>query len=264
VNDLERFFAEHKGGKIHKWMHYFEIYDRHFARFRGTDVHVLEIGVAHGGSLQMWKQYFGPQAHVYGVDVEPSVKRLEEPQVQIFVGDQSNAAFLKSIAAEIPRIDILIDDGGHTMRQQEVTFETLFPYVSADGVYLCEDLHTSYWGDFGGGYKRDGTFIELSKGLVDQLNAWHSRSPKLAVSDFTRTAHSLHFYDSVLVIEKRQLQPPTHETRGVDTIVYSPTPARWPLNSAQLRPSLLKRTARRVPGYGVVARALNRRRPAWR
>jgi 23S rRNA U2552 (ribose-2'-O)-methylase RlmE/FtsJ len=260
VNDLQRFFEQHQGGKIHKYMHYFEIYDRHFARYRGTDVHVLEIGVAHGGSLKMWKEYFGPKAHIYGVDVEPSVKKLEEPQVEIFIGSQSDVPFLESLAAAIPRLDILIDDGGHTMIQQEVTFRTLFPHISPDGVYLCEDLHTSYWGQFGGGYKREGTFIELSKGLIDEINAWHSNSSQLTVTDFTRSAHSLHFYDSVLVIEKRQMAPPTVESHGVDTIVWSQPGVRWPLNSTQLRPSLAKRVARRVPGYRGVASAINRAR----
>jgi SAM-dependent methyltransferase len=264
VNDLERFFEEHQGGKIQKWMHYFEIYERHFARYRGTDVHILEIGVAHGGSLKMWREYFGPKAHVYGVDIEPSVKKLEEDQVQIFVGDQTDVPFLESVAAAIPRIDILIDDGGHTMRQQEVTFRALFPLVAEDGVYLCEDLHTSYWGDFGGGYKREGTFIELSKDLIDEINAWHSRSPSLTVSDFTRSAHSLHFYDSVLVVEKRKMEPPRHERRGVDTIVYTMGPKVWPTNSVQLRPSRAKRIARRLPGYRTLATAVNRRRFHWR
>lgn len=263
MNDLERFFAENTGSKIHKWMHYFEIYDRHFARFRGTDVHVLEIGVAHGGSLQMWKHYFGPKALVYGVDTEPSTKTLEEPQIQIFVGDQANADFLMSVVAAAPRIDILIDDGGHTMRQQEVTFKTLFPHISADGVYLCEDLHTSYWGEFGGGYRREGTFIELGKGLIDEINAWHSRSPNLVVSDFTKTAQSLHFYDSVLVIEKMQMRPPTHEARGEDTIVFSDLPSTGPLNSTQLHASRARRLVRRIPGHGLVARAVRRWQPTW-
>lgn len=263
MNDLERFFAENTGGKIEKWMHYFEIYDRHFARFRGTDVHVLEIGVAHGGSLRMWKHYFGPKALVYGVDAQPSTKMLEEPRIQIFVGDQANADFLMSVVAAVPRIDILIDDGGHTMRQQEVTFKTLFPYIGADGVYLCEDLHTSYWGEYGGGYRREGTFIELGKGLIDEINAWHSRSPSLVVSDFTKSAHSLHFYDSVLVVEKRRLQPPSHEARGENTIVFSDLPSAGPLNSTQLYPGRVRRIARRIPGHRLVARAVRRWRPTW-
>ena len=263
MNDLERFFAENTGGKIDKWSHYFEIYERHFARFRGTDVDVVEVGVAHGGSLRMWKEYFGPQARVYGVDVEPGTKVLEEPQIKILIGDQADAGFLMSVAAEVPRIDILIDDGGHGMRQQEVTFRTLFPHVNDDGVYLCEDLHTSYWGEFGGGYRREGTFIELSKGLIDDINAWHSRSERLVVSDFTRTAHSLHFYDSVLVIEKRRLQPPTHEARGVDRIVYVDAPLAGPQNSTELRTTRARRMARRIPGYERLARAIRRGRPVW-
>ncbi|MGZ6314510.1 MAG: class I SAM-dependent methyltransferase [Candidatus Limnocylindrales bacterium] len=263
MNDLERFFAKNTGRKIHKWKHYFEIYDSHFARFRGTDVHVVEIGVAHGGSLRMWRDYFGPKSRVFGVDIEPNTKAFEEEGVRIIVGDQSDPAFLRSLIKEIPRIDILIDDGGHTMYQQEMTFRTLFPSVSPDGVYLCEDLHTSYWGDFGGGYKRDGTFIELAKSLVDQINAWHSHTPGLVVTDFTRSAHSLHFYDSVLVIEKRPIEPPEVVMTGSDTLVWSDLPGPWPLNSAQLRPSRAKRMARRVPGYGTVARAIRRRKPAW-
>jgi hypothetical protein len=170
---------------------------------------------------------------------------------------------LESVAAALPRIDILIDDGGHTMRQQEVTFTTLFPHVSDDGVYLCEDLHTSYWGDFGGGYKREGTFIELSKGLIDSINAWHSRSPALVASDFTKTAHSLHFYDSVLVIEKRRLQPPEPVMSGSDQIAYTKGAVMWPLNSTQLRRSRAKRIAAKIPGHRLIARATRRGSSAW-
>jgi hypothetical protein len=53
-NDLLKYFENNPGNLIHKWMHYFEIYDRHFSRFRNKDVHIVEIGVFQGGSLQMW------------------------------------------------------------------------------------------------------------------------------------------------------------------------------------------------------------------
>lgn len=129
MNDLERHFTENTGGLIHKWKHYFEIYDRHFSRFRGTDVHVVEIGVSHGGSLRMWKQYFGHNAKIFGVDINPHCKKLEEEQIEIFTGDQENREFLKSLAEKIPRMDILIDDGGHTMKQQINTFEELISHV---------------------------------------------------------------------------------------------------------------------------------------
>lgn len=83
MNDLERYFRDNTGRQIHKWHHYFEIYDRHLARFRGTDVHVLEFGVAQGGSMQMWKAYFGPRCRIYGVDKNPACKAVEEERVEV-------------------------------------------------------------------------------------------------------------------------------------------------------------------------------------
>lgn len=209
MNDLEKYALENDRRLLFKWQHYFDIYDRHLSRFRGTDVHVLEFGVFQGGSLQMWKEYFGPQAMLFGVDINPECRRLEEPRVRIFAGNQEDRGFLKSLANEIPRIDILIDDGGHTMRQQIATFEQLFPHISPHGIYVCEDLHTSYWWEWGGGFRRRGTFVEYSKQCIDWLHAWHSRQPsRLPVTQFTRSVDSLHYYDSILVIEKRPREKP--------------------------------------------------------
>ena len=219
MNDLEKYFTANTGRLIHKWKHFFEIYDRHFSRFRGTDVHLVEFGVSQGGSLQMWKEYFGPRAKIFGIDINPHCKQLEEDQVKIFIGDQENRKFLKSLAKKIPKIDILVDDGGHSMKQQINTYEELFPYIDENGVYLCEDLHTSYWPKWGGGYKKRGTFIEYSKNFIDALNAWHSLQPaRLKVTDFTKSVHSLHYYDSILVIEKHPIEAPTHLKTGTPTV----------------------------------------------
>jgi len=219
VNDLEKHFNENTGSLIHKWKHYFEIYDRHFSRFRGTDVHIVEFGVSQGGSLQMWKQYFGPKAKIFGIDINEHCKKLEEEQIEMFIGDQEDRTFLKSLAAKIPRIDILIDDGGHTMAQQINTYEELFSYIDKNGVYLCEDLHTSYWPEWGGGYKKPGTFIEYSKDFIDYINAWHSvQESKLSVTELTKSIHSLHYYDSILVIEKRPVEQPVHLKTGTRTV----------------------------------------------
>ncbi len=226
MNDLEKHFTENTGRLIHKWKHYFEIYDRHFARFRGTDVHIVEFGVSQGGSLQMWKKYFGPKARIFGVDINPHCQQLEEAQIEIFIGDQADRKFLKSLVKKIPRIDILIDDGGHTMKQQINTFEEIFPHVAAKGVYLCEDLHTSYWPDFGGGHRKPGTFIEYSKNFIDRLHAWHSlQANRLNVTEFTRSVHSLHYYDSILVIEKRTMEQPSDSATGTPTIPNHVPPA---------------------------------------
>lgn len=219
MNDLRRYFQENTGGTIDKWDHYFDIYERHFARFRQTDVHILEIGVFQGGSLKMWKDYFGPQAQIYGIDINPHCQVFAEDQIQILIGDQSDRGFLRSIKQQIPRIDILIDDGGHRMDQQISTFQELFGQISAKGVYLCEDTHTSYWRAWGGGVRRRGSFVEYTKQMIDWLNAWHSRQPrKLSVTDFTQSVNSLHFYDSVVVIEKSPRAEPTHRRTGAPIV----------------------------------------------
>jgi len=219
MNDLQRYFSNNPGRLIHKWNHYFEIYDRHFSRFRGSDVHVVEFGVAHGGSLQMWKHYFGPQARIWGIDINPHCKEVEEEHIEILIGSQEDRAFLRSLRHQIPRIDILIDDGGHTMKQQIATFEELFSHVHENGIYLCEDLHTSYWPDWGGGHGKRQTFIEYGKRLIDHLHAWHSLQPnRFPPNDYTKSVHGLHFYDSVLVVEKRPISKPVHVQTGIGTV----------------------------------------------
>jgi hypothetical protein len=225
MNDLEAYFLNNPGRMIHKWMHYFEVYERHLSRFRGTDAHVVEIGVSQGGSLQMWRHYFGAQATIYGVDVSPAVRQFEEAGIRILIGDQADRAFLRGLAEQTPRIDILIDDGGHTMAQQRTTFEELFPRIDPFGVYICEDLHTSYWPAFGGGHLDPRSFIEFSKNHIDRMNAWHSGDPQsLPVSEFTRTAYAMHYYDSMLVIEKRPREPPTHRETGLRALPDSAFP----------------------------------------
>src|SRR4051812_30233590 len=109
MNDLEQYFRNNTGRQMHKWPHYFEIYDRHFARFRNRPVNVLEIGVSQGGSLQMWKQYFGPDAKIFGVDLDARCKALEEENVRIIIGSQQDRGFLRDLKRQLPELDILID-----------------------------------------------------------------------------------------------------------------------------------------------------------
>ncbi|WP_291403742.1 class I SAM-dependent methyltransferase [Daejeonella sp.] len=224
MNDLENYFRLNDKRLIHKWNHYFEVYDRHFSKYRNKDIVILEIGVSHGGSLQMWKDYFGARAKIYGIDINPQCKEFEEENIKIFIGSQSDRNFLREVKAQIPPIDILIDDGGHTMVQQIVSYEELFDYVKEDGVYLCEDLHTSYWLEFGGGNKRKGTFIEYSKNFIDSLNAYHSEQKNLKVDEFTKSVFSIHYYDSILVVEKRSIKEPFHERTGTPSFVQISTP----------------------------------------
>jgi cephalosporin hydroxylase len=214
-NPLTEYFFNNTGRLIHKWHHYFEIYHRHFAQFRGRSPVIVEIGVSHGGSLQMWHDYFGPGAQVVGVDVDPRCKQFEDENTTILIGDQADRGFLAEVRERVSHIDILIDDGGHSMLQQIATFEELYPHVQPHGIYLCEDVHTSFIARWGGGYRREGTFLEYSKALIDRLHAWYSEDPtRFNVDSLTKSTFALHFYDSVLVIEKRPIEQPEVSRRG--------------------------------------------------
>jgi hypothetical protein len=106
------------------------------------------------------------------------------------------------------------------MVQQIVSFEMLIDKVKDDGVFICEDTHTSYWYEYNGGLRKKGTFIEYSKGLVDHINAWHIRyRSKVKVDAITRHINSIHFYDSIVVFEKTpERKEPYHLSKGVSTI----------------------------------------------
>lgn len=113
----------------------------------------------------------------YGFDVNPKTKKFERDGVTITIGDQGKRSFWNEVKKTLPPLDIFIDDGGHTMTQQIVTFEEMFPHVKDGGVFLCEDTHTSYWlGQFGyGAYKKKGTWMEFVKDLLDSVNAYNSK-----------------------------------------------------------------------------------------
>ncbi len=216
---LVEYFENNKNKHIHRWLHYFEAYEAHLSRFRGKEVTMVEIGVAQGGSLQMWKHFLGPKAKIVGVDIDENCKSHQESQIDIMIGDQGDRTFLRQIKEKYPKIDIVIDDGGHTMTQQITTFEELYPHVSKDGVYSCEDTQTSYWSEYGGGLNKPGTFMEMSKGLVDHLNAWFFRSEREQTRmDFTRSTHSMHFYPHMVIFEKRETSAPVEFEIGEKTI----------------------------------------------
>jgi hypothetical protein len=194
-------FLNHDKRVIHKWKHYFPIYERHFKDFVNRPVTFLEIGCGLGGSLQMWKQYFGPHARIIGVDINPECKEFEEDQIEIYIGPQQDSQFLQSIINEVGIPDVVLDDGSHMMSHVVATFQFLYPKMLKNGIYLVEDLHTAYWEEYEGGLRKPSTFIELCKSLIDELNAEHTRGA-LPPSEFTKSTMSMHFYDSLVVFER--------------------------------------------------------------
>jgi hypothetical protein len=203
---------------MHKWYQYFAAYEQHFERFRNRHVTVFEIGVGEGGSLQQWRSYFGPFAIIVGIDINPLCKQVEEDQIHVRIGSQSDTQFLAQLLAEFGNPDIVIDDGSHVQSDISATFDFLFPYIAKNGVYLVEDLHAAYWPKEGGGLRRPDSFIERAKGFVDQMHAEYTWAtypgghlPRNMLGDRMR---SIHFYDSIVVLEVGEYRPKRHRLTG--------------------------------------------------
>ncbi len=128
-----------KGALDHNFV---EIYEKFFFQWKEEPIRILEIGIYGGGSLELWYKYFS-KASVFGIDIDPK-QGMDNDRVQTFVADQSNRNQLqKFIDINGGDFDIIIDDGGHTMEQQQISLGCLFPYVKSGGYYVIEDLHTS-------------------------------------------------------------------------------------------------------------------------
>jgi hypothetical protein len=188
-----------------KWFPYFSVYDRHFNKFVSQSPYVLEIGIENGGSLKLWYEFF-ENARVYGIDNNSAVNQLKfNFPVNITVGDQGDDSFWQSYLNNSPGFDVIIDDGGHTMHQQLTSLLHLFPKLNDKGVYLIEDTHTSYWKEYGGGFREQNSIIEIIKSLVDYLHMEHidgGFTPPEIVKNVFQGLASVHFYNSVIVLEK--------------------------------------------------------------
>lgn len=209
LTEMEKAFLTGRHNRSFKWLNYFEIYNRHLAKYIGKEVTILEIGVNKGGSLQIWKEVFGSKARIIGVDITPECKMLEEEQIEIYIGSQEDREFLRALKKDIGRVDVLIDDGGHYMQQQIITFEELFDLVDENGVYICEDTGTSYNPTkYHSGYKKEGTWVEYSKNFIDYIHAFFSQEKEFTVNEYSKSMHSIHYYAGVCVIEKRKMFSP--------------------------------------------------------
>jgi hypothetical protein len=217
---LEAFFeARLEGPGIWKWRHYFDVYHRHLNKFRQRkDLVVLEIGIYSGGSLDMWRSYFGSAAQIYGLDIEPTCRAYESRGIHILIGDQADRGFWQRVLSDgtLPAPDIVIDDGGHTPEQQRVTLEELLPHMRPGGVYICEDIHGS-----------ENQFASFVAGLADNLNGTQGMVADLEnperrfvvpANPLQASTHSIHLYPYMVVIERRdgrmpELTCPKHGTQ---------------------------------------------------
>jgi len=208
-----------KMGSSHKFLSYFKDYDFHFGQLdRNKPYNILEIGVQQGGGLWTLKEYF-PNSSITGLDIDNNCKQYEseENDIVVFIGSQTDEGLLEKISKERGSFDIIIDDGGHTMKQQKISFFKLFPLLNDDGIYIIEDLHTSYWPSFGGGINNEETMMSTLKQLSDKsTSSWASRNDRadnnknsLKFDYFDGHIDSVHFHASICFIYKKEYNDKT-------------------------------------------------------
>lgn len=209
---LAKFFGTDKAGAHN----YTPNYEAHFRPIRKKSLTVLEIGVggnqspeSGGSSLRMWRAYF-PRARIVGIDLYD--KRWHDgSRIKTYQGSQADGDFLLKVIKEIGPPDILIDDGSHRCEHVIASFNILFPHIAMGGIYVCEDLETSYWPETGGNPDNPddlATSMGYFKSLVHGLN--HAEFLEARVNGpFDRTIRSIHFYHNMVFIYKGKNDEPS-------------------------------------------------------
>jgi hypothetical protein len=196
-----------------KMEHYLEVYDELLADWQGRDVSFLEIGIFKGGSLPLWQGFLGPASRLVFLDIDPACRELALPGTSVEIGDQADPEFLERVGRDHGPFDLIVDDGGHKMHQQIASFRHLWPRLRDRGLYIVEDVHTSYWPGFGGGFREPASFIEFAKDLIDRMHSWYTEDDAgFPLHPLAREIGSIRFHDSLVVIEKRLKEPPVSIT----------------------------------------------------
>lgn len=213
--DISDIFWSNTGKIVHKWHHYLPIYDRYFSRFRGGPVKMLEIGVSKGGSLKMWRDYFGPEAIIFGIDIDPKCAAFDGQYASVRIGSQADADFLRGVVTEMGGVDIVLDDGSHVGRHIRASLDALFPILSENGIYMIEDLHTAYWQNYDGSQSSPHNFMKVVKQLVDDIHHWYHLRGETVLATAGKLG-GMHIHDSIVVLDKVTQTEPRQSQVGSD------------------------------------------------
>ena len=176
---------------------YFQVYEEIFKNYVNSKITFVEVGVLGGGSLFMWREYFGKDARIIGIDLNPEAEKWREHGFEIFIGSQSSDKFWNDFYDKVGKIDILLDDGGHYNKQQITSVYASIPNVKDGGLIVVEDSHSSYMSSFGNPSKF--SFINFSKHVVDKINyRFPFKDPKKNQKKENKI-FSVTFYESIVV-----------------------------------------------------------------
>jgi hypothetical protein len=203
LNRLATLFGSDKWG-IHR---YTPLYDRYFRLLKTRRLIILEIGVGGaqdsdvgGESLRIWKAYFR-NSQIVGIDLYDK-SHFSEHRIDIRQCDQADADRLIRLSNEYGGFDIIIDDGSHISEHVIKTFETLFPLMRPNGIYVVEDLQTAYWPTWGGGFGNPDNSVAYFKRLVDGLNFVEYPIIGYKPSYFDENIVEISFFHNLVFIQK--------------------------------------------------------------
>lgn len=177
---------------------YFDVYEKYFSNYKGQKIIFVEIGVYNGGSLKIWKKFFGDNAKIIGIDINPECKKFEEPGIDIYIGNQSDPNFWYNFFQKVGNVDIILDDGGHTNLDQIITTTQCIPYINDGGILMVEDVSTSYINSYNS--KKSFSFINFAKKIIDDVNYTYDNSKKFNFS-LNKYIYSTHFYESMVIFK---------------------------------------------------------------
>jgi O-antigen biosynthesis protein len=213
-------YAAHHGKVSDKWSLYLATYQRLFAPYQSAPVRLLEIGIQNGGSLAIWAQHFKSATAIIGCDINPACGELRynDPRIHVVVGDANTDGTERLIVSHSESFDIILDNGSHRSGDIIRSFARYFSRLEEGGLFVVEDLHCSYWGEFEGGLLDPWSSMAFFKRLADVLNHEHWGVP-YARADILRSfearygahlsesllseIHSIEFVNSICVISKR-------------------------------------------------------------
>ena len=181
-----------------KYDSYFPAYEALLQRYVDQEITIVEVGILNGGSLFMWKKYFGTKARIIGIDLNPDALEWEEHGFEIYIGDQSSEAFWADLFQKIGKVDVLIDDGGHTNRQQIVTSHYAIQNINDGGLLIVEDVHTSYFREFGNPSRY--SFVNFAHRIVDGVNS-RSCSLRRTCVEYSSRVYCVTFFESMVAFQ---------------------------------------------------------------
>ena len=164
-NKLINFYLNNKNRGMTKFIHYLHNYQNYFSYLNKTKkkIKILEIGVFSGGSLDMYKKFFGiNKIQIIGIDIDKECLKFNDKITKIEIGDQEDIKFLNKIKRKYSKFDLIIDDGGHTYEQQKTSFEYLYPNLSDGGIYIIEDVSHRFL-NYISGFLSEFNTIDMSK-----------------------------------------------------------------------------------------------------